>query len=310
MTPPAIRHGREEQRTMESKGKATLNFGDGKTLEFPVSAAPSVPTWSTSARSTARPACSPTTRASCPPRAAARPSPTSTATRACCCIAATRSSSSRENCDFLEVCYLLLNGELPNAGAEGRVRRHVTRHTMVHEQLTRFYQGFRRDAHPMAVLVGVVGALSAFYHDSLDINDPQHREISAFRLIAKMPTIVGDGLQVHHGPAVHVSEERPVVHREFHAHDVRRAGRGVRAERRAGARAGPHLHPARRPRAERLDLDGAAARARRARIRSPASPRASPASGARRTAARTRRRCNMLEEIGDVVARSASSSSR
>jgi citrate synthase len=94
------------------------------------------------------------------------------------------------HCDFLEVCYLLLKGELPNAGEKQTFVKTVSNHTMVHEQLARLYQGFRRDAHPMAVLVGVVGALSAFYHDSLDINDPQHREISAFRLIAKMPTIV------------------------------------------------------------------------------------------------------------------------
>src|SRR6185369_17021105 len=94
------------------------------------------------------------------------------------------------HCDFLEVCYLLMYGELPTQDAKDKFTYTVTRHTMVHEQLARLYQGFRRDAHPMAVLVGVVGALSAFYHDSLDINDPQHREVSAFRLIAKLPTIV------------------------------------------------------------------------------------------------------------------------
>jgi citrate synthase len=94
------------------------------------------------------------------------------------------------HCDFLEVCYLLMYGELPTQDQKDKFVFMVTRHTMVHEQLSRLYQGFRRDAHPMAVLVGVVGALSAFYHDSLDINDPVHREISAFRLIAKMPTIV------------------------------------------------------------------------------------------------------------------------
>jgi citrate synthase len=95
------------------------------------------------------------------------------------------------HCDFLEVCYLLLNGELPNRAQKKEFVDIVTHHTMVHEQLARLYQGFRRDAHPMAVMVGVVGALSAFYHDALDINNPQHRIISAFRLIAKMPTIVG-----------------------------------------------------------------------------------------------------------------------
>jgi citrate synthase len=94
-----------------------------------------------------------------------------------------------EQSDFLEVCYLLKYGELPNAQQKTAFNQKVTMHTMVHDQLTRFYNGFRRDAHPMAVMVGVVGALSAFYHDSLDINDPQHREISALRLIAKVPTI-------------------------------------------------------------------------------------------------------------------------
>jgi citrate synthase len=94
------------------------------------------------------------------------------------------------HCDFLEVCYLLQYGELPNRKQKDEFVDIVTHHTMVHEQLVRLYQGFRRDAHPMAVMVGVVGALSAFYHDALDINDPHHRVISAFRLIAKMPTIV------------------------------------------------------------------------------------------------------------------------
>ena len=94
------------------------------------------------------------------------------------------------SCDFLETCFLLLNGELPNQAERADFDYRVTHHTMVHEQMTRFYQGFRRDAHPMAVLVGCVGALSAFYHDSLDINDPEHRRISAIRLIAKMPTLV------------------------------------------------------------------------------------------------------------------------
>ncbi len=93
-------------------------------------------------------------------------------------------------CDFLEVCYLLLNGELPDAKQREEFVNTVTRHTMVHEQIARFYTGFRRDAHPMATMVGVAGALSAFYHDSLNINDAEHRKIAAFRLIAKMPTIV------------------------------------------------------------------------------------------------------------------------
>ena len=94
-----------------------------------------------------------------------------------------------ENCTFLEVAYLILNGELPNKQQLDEFVDIVMHHTMVHEQLSRFYTGFRRDAHPMAVLCGVIGALSAFYHDSIDINDPRSREISAFRLIAKLPTI-------------------------------------------------------------------------------------------------------------------------
>jgi citrate synthase len=94
-----------------------------------------------------------------------------------------------ENSNFLEVAYLLVNGELPNAAQMEEFHVGVTHHTMVHEQLRSFFSGFRRDAHPMAVLCGVVGALSAFYHDSLDINNPEHRRISAFRLIAKLPTI-------------------------------------------------------------------------------------------------------------------------
>jgi citrate synthase len=94
-----------------------------------------------------------------------------------------------QKCDFLEVCHLLLKGELPTLSEKREWDDRIRRHTMVHEQLVRFYSGFRRDAHPMAVMVGVVGALSAFYHDSLDINNPEHREISAIRLLAKVPTI-------------------------------------------------------------------------------------------------------------------------
>ena len=94
------------------------------------------------------------------------------------------------NCDFLETCYLLLNSELPNATQKDEFVSLVTNHTMVHEQMQFFFRGFRRDAHPMSVLVGTVGALSSFYHDSLDINDPHHREVSAIRLIAKLPTLV------------------------------------------------------------------------------------------------------------------------
>jgi citrate synthase len=95
-----------------------------------------------------------------------------------------------QNCDFLETCYLLLYGDLPNVGQKAEFDKRVANHTMVNEQMQFFLRGFRRDAHPMAVMTGLVGALSAFYHDSTDINNPQHREVAAIRLIAKMPTLV------------------------------------------------------------------------------------------------------------------------
>jgi citrate synthase len=91
--------------------------------------------------------------------------------------------------DYLEVCYLLLNGELPTEAQKKEFIHIIKNHTMVHEQMSHFFNGFRRDAHPMAIMVACVGALSAFYHDSLDINDAHHREVCAFRLIAKMPTL-------------------------------------------------------------------------------------------------------------------------
>jgi citrate synthase len=94
-----------------------------------------------------------------------------------------------EHGDFLETCYLLLEGDLPNAAQKADFDYRVTRHTMVHEQMARFYQGFRRDAHPMAVMVGCVGAMAAFYHDSTDINDPYQRMVASMRMIAKMPTL-------------------------------------------------------------------------------------------------------------------------
>ena len=97
-----------------------------------------------------------------------------------------------ENSSFMEVSYLLLNGELPSASELESFSRTITRHTMLHEQLATFYRGFRRDAHPMAIMCGVVGALSAFYHDSTDISDPMQRRIASHRLIAKMPTIAAN----------------------------------------------------------------------------------------------------------------------
>ena len=94
-----------------------------------------------------------------------------------------------EQCNFEEVAYLLLHGELPNPEEKSRFEHDITYHSMLHEQIHNFYSGFRRDAHPMAIMCGVVGALSAFYHDSLDITNPEHRKISSYRLISKIPTI-------------------------------------------------------------------------------------------------------------------------
>lgn len=104
-----------------------------------------------------------------------------------------------EKSDFLEVCYLLLEGELPDAAQKADFVHKVKSHTIVHDQLAKFFNGFRRDAHPMAVMVGVVGALSAFYHDSLDINNPKHRDLAAMRLLGKVPTIAAMAYKYHNG---------------------------------------------------------------------------------------------------------------
>jgi len=175
---------------METKGKAVLSYGDGKTLELPVyggSIGPDVidirALYGKTGMFTYDPGFLST--ASCGSRITYIDGD-----QGVLLYRGYPIEQLATHCDFLEVCYLLLNGELPNAAQKKEFDWTVTRHTMVHEQLARLYQGFRRDSHPMAVMVGVVGALSAFYHDSLDISNPSHREISAFRLIAKLPTIV------------------------------------------------------------------------------------------------------------------------
>jgi len=104
-----------------------------------------------------------------------------------------------EKSDFLEVCYLLLEGQLPDAEQKADFVHKIKSHTIVHDQLAKFFNGFRRDAHPMAVMVGVVGALSAFYHDSLDINNPKHRDLAAMRLLGKVPTIAAMAYKYHNG---------------------------------------------------------------------------------------------------------------
>ena len=104
-----------------------------------------------------------------------------------------------EQGDFIEACYLLYYGELPTSSQRREFEHAITYHTMVHEQMARLYQGFRRDAHPMAVMVAVVGAMSAFYHDSLDINDARQREVASHRMIAKLPTIAAMAFKYHIG---------------------------------------------------------------------------------------------------------------
>jgi citrate synthase len=109
-----------------------------------------------------------------------------------------------DQCNFLEVTYLLKNGELPNAAQKNEFETTIKKHTMVHEQLSKFYSGFRRDAHPMAVMTGVVGALSAFYHDAMDFSDVEHRNVSFNRLVAKLPTIVAMAYKYNTGmPFMH-----------------------------------------------------------------------------------------------------------
>ncbi len=174
---------------MEAKGKATLTYGDGKTLEMPVYGGTIGPDvvdiralYGKTGLFTYDPGFLST--ASCGSKITYIDGDAGVLMYRGYPI-----EQLAQHCDFLEVCYLLLKGELPNAQQKKEFDSMVTKHTMVHEQLARFYSGFRRDAHPMAVMVGVVGALAAFYHDSLDISNPEHREVSAFRLIAKLPTI-------------------------------------------------------------------------------------------------------------------------
>ena len=113
-----------------------------------------------------------------------------------------------ENCNFLEVTYLLKNGDLPNAEQKAAFEKSISQHTMVHEQLSKFFSGFRRDAHPMAVMTGVVGALSAFYHDAVDFSDQETRDKSFVMLIAKMPTIVAMAYKYNIGmPFMHPDNE-------------------------------------------------------------------------------------------------------
>jgi citrate synthase len=125
-----------------------------------------------------------------------------------------------EHCDFMEVCWLLMKGELPTVDQKESFVKSINAHSMVHEQLIRFYSGFRRDAHPMAVTVGVVGALSAFYHEALDVSDAQHREDSAIHLIAKLPNITAMAYKYNLGhpfnyPRNHLTYAQNFMHMMF-----------------------------------------------------------------------------------------------
>jgi citrate synthase len=132
-----------------------------------------------------------------------------------------------EHGDFLETCYLLLYGQLPTAVQKKDFDHIVTRHTMVHEQMARFFQGLRRDSHPMAVLVASVGALSAFYHDSTDISDPHQRMVASFRLIGKMPTLAAMAYKYSLGQPFIYPKKRPRLFVEFPVHVLRGAVRGL-----------------------------------------------------------------------------------
>ncbi len=168
-----------------------------------------------------------------------------------------------EHSTFLEVAYLLLNGELPNAAQRRGFEHDVMHHTMVHEQLRSFYNGFRRDAHPMAVMCGVVGAMSAFYHDSLHIDDPEHRRISAFRLIAKLPTIAAWAYKYAIGqPFMYPRNDLGYAENFLYMMNAVPAEEYPRQPG-AGPRDGPHPDPARRSRAERIDQHGAPGRQHR-----------------------------------------------
>ena len=208
--------------------------------------------------------------------------------RASCAIAAIPSRKLAENSDFLEVAHLVYYGWLPTVDEKKEFDYEIMHHTMLNEQIIRFFNGFRRDSHPMAVMCGVVGALSAFYHDHLDINNPTDRMIASYRLISKMPTIAAY--------AYKYSQGQPFVYpcnRLNYAENFLRMTFATPCD---DYEVNPILAKALdrlfilhcRPRAERLDLDRTHGRVRAKPIRSPASRPVSPRCGARRMAARTK----------------------
>ena len=183
----------------------------------------------------------------------------STATRASSSTAATRSSSSPRSRTYLEVAYLLDQRRAADASSSSTTGSHeITIHTFVHENVKKFMQGFRYDAHPMGMLLGSVGALSTFYPDANEIQDPDNRTIQTIRLIAKMPTLAAFAYRHIDGPALRLSRQRPrPTPGNFLGDDVQDDRAEVRARSAARAGARRPLHPARRPRAELLDQRGA-----------------------------------------------------
>ena len=137
-----------------------------------------------------------------------------------------------ERSSFLEICYLLLYGELPDKAQWSEFNAAIRRHTMVHEGMRRFIAGYQHDAHPMGMLVGIVGALSTFYHEDLDISNPEHRELAAIRMDREAPLHRRRLLQVQHRPALHVPDQLARLRGELSPDDVRGPGRAVPAESR------------------------------------------------------------------------------
>ena len=196
-----------------------------------------------------------------------------------------------EQSTYLEVAYLLVNGELPTAAQLEEWIGEITIHTFVHENVKGFMQGFRHDAHPMGMLLGSVGALSTFYPDANEIKDPDNRHIQTIRLIAKMPTLAAFAYRHNMGHALRLSRQRPGLQRQLPEHDVQDDRAQVRARSAARARSGHPLHPPRRPRAELLDERGAQRRLLAGRSVLGDRGRASRRSTARCTAAPTRPSC-------------------
>ena len=198
-----------------------------------------------------------------PPPAPKARSPISMATPASSCTAAIRWSSSRRNRASSKSPICSSTAACRPKPSSTRSIDSIMRHTMVNEQLLRFFQGFHHDAHPMAMVSAVVASMAAFYHDTTDINDPRHREIFAHRIIAKLPDHRCGSLQAYAGSAVHLSAQRSAVLLEHAQHVLRGAVRTLRDRscRRRGA--GSAVHPACRPRTERQHLDRAPGRKHR-----------------------------------------------